>query len=414
MLAACPDQHPAGARIVRQDSCWRISMDGSPIYLKGVGGANRLEVASAFGANAFRTWGGTVESIRADVEKAAQHGMYILQGIHMSKRAEDYRDDSYRNAKRQEVRRLAETFKDTPEIFAWGVGNEIELGGANSAVTWQFVDELAQLIKSIDRRHLVSCVLCNPLALDSIEAYAPHLDFIGMNCYGSIGIVGKMMEKSSYKRPFMVTEWGPDGFWEMPQTAWKAPIEQTSEAKRRVYEQRYRNYILSNPRCMGSFVFLWGQKEERTPTWFSMFVEKEVEGLPLQGEMTPAVEAMHRVWTGKEPEQTAPRIHKMLLDGKAATDNVTADAGKTLVAEVIASDREGDKLTFVWEILKEASVLGFGGSYEPRPERVGDVCIVETGHYSFSLDEPGNYRLYVYVLDNTGYVGTANIPFQIK
>ena len=27
--------------------------------------------------------------------------------------------------------------------------------------------------------------------------------------------------------------------------------------------------------------------------------------------------------------------------------------------------------------------------------------------------ENGEYRLYVYVLDNTGFVSTANIPFQV-
>ena len=34
-----------------------------------------------------------------------------------------------------------------------------------------------------------------------------------------------------------------------------------------------------------------------------------------------------------------------------------------------------DSLTYVWEVLKEATVLGFGGSYEPRPERVGEVAM---------------------------------------
>ena len=68
----------------------------------------------------------------------------------------------------------------------------------------------------------------------------------------------------------MITEWGPTGWWETASTEWKAPIEQTSEEKRQVYEERYTQYISANPRCLGSFVFLWGQKEERTPTWFSL------------------------------------------------------------------------------------------------------------------------------------------------
>lgn len=413
LLVACTATE-TGVSIVQTEEGSRIAVDGTPLYIKGIGGANRLDVAAAAGANAFRTWGGTVESIRKDIEKASEQGMYILQGIGMSKQLADYEDEGYKERKREEVRLLAETFKDAPEIFAWGVGNEIELGNANAAVTWQFVDELAQIIKSVDKRHLVSCVLCNPFALDSIEAYAPNLDFVGMNSYGGIDKLGEFINRSSYKRPFMVTEWGPSGFWEMPSTDWKAPIEQTSEEKRIVYEERYNNYILGNPRCMGSFVFLWGQKEERTPTWFSMFVEKDVEGLPLQGEKTPMVEAMQRVWSGKEPEQTAPVLQSFRLNGKVATESVVAPVNGTLAAEVMAVDRENDRLTYVWEILQEATVLGFGGSYEPRPNRVGEVTVTQDAGYTFSLPSAGNYRLYVYVKDNTGFVATANIPFKVE
>ncbi len=49
--------------------------------------------------------------------------------------------------------------KNDTSLLAWGIGNEIELGNANIAAAWNFVEELAQLIKSIDKRHLVSTVI---------------------------------------------------------------------------------------------------------------------------------------------------------------------------------------------------------------------------------------------------------------
>lgn len=305
--------------IVKESGRYRVAVNGASMYIKGVGGTNRLDIASANGANAFRTWGGTVEAVKKNVEMAKANNMYIMQGIALTKDVNAYYDERYKNEKREEVRLLAETFKECPQIFAWGIGNEVELGKANVAEMWKFIDELARIIKSIDKKHLVANVLCIPFALDSVAAYAPNLDYVGINSYGSIDKLGEMIENTAYKGPFMVTEWGPSGFWEMPATAWKAPIEQNSEEKRIVYEERYNNYILSNPRCMGSFVFLWGQKEERTPTWFSMFVEGNVDGLPLKGEKTPMVEAMQRVWTGKEPTQTAPVLKKFTLNGKVTT-----------------------------------------------------------------------------------------------
>lgn len=401
-------------QIIKESGRYRVAVNGTSMYIKGVGGTNRLDIASTNGANAFRTWGGTVEAVKKNVEMAKANNMYIMQGIALTKDVNAYYDEKYKNEKREEVRLLAETFKECPQIFAWGIGNEVELGKANVAEMWKFIDELARIIKSIDKKHLVANVLCIPFALDSVAAYAPNLDYVGINSYGSIDKLGKMIENTAYKGPFMVTEWGPSGFWEMPTTVWKAPIEQNSEEKRIVYEERYNNYILSNPRCMGSFVFLWGQKEERTPTWFSMFVEGNVDGLPLKGEKTPMVEAMQRVWTGKEPTQTAPVLKKFTLNGREAIESVTVKHNATLKGEVFAVDKEGGKLTYVWEVLKEATELGFGGSYEPRPERVGQVALTEENNYEISIGNPGNYRLYVYVLDNTGYVATANMPFRVE
>lgn len=412
LVMSC-SQPADGVKIVNQNGKYELQIDGTPVYIKGVGGTNSVDLAAENGANAFRTWGGSVEAIRKDLALARANNMYVMQGIGLSQDSAKYYDDAYKNKVREEVRVLAETFKDDPNIFAWGIGNEIDLYNANIGAAWSFVDELSQLIKSIDKRHLTLTVISHDAAaLDSIALYAPSLDFVGINSYGPIGEVGDMVDKSAYKGAFMITEWGPTGWWETTNTEWGAPIEQTSEEKRIVYEDRYNKNILNNKRCMGSFVFLWGQKEERTPTWFSMFVEKNVDGLPLNGEKTPMVEAMERVWTGKEPLQTAPVVKQLSING--STFNVYVAPNKPVEAEVIVQDRENDKLTYVWELLKEATVTATGGAFEPRPDRVGEVVTTDVNTYTTKIKEPGNYRLYVYILDNTGFVSTANIPFQVK
>ena len=78
------------------------------------------------------------------------------------------------------------------------------------------------------------------------------------------------------------------------------------------------------------------------------------------------------------------------------------------------SDREGDKLTYVWEVLKEATITATGGAYEPRPDRVGEVKVTDINLLQLSMSKKGYYRLYVYVLDNAGFVATANIPFAVR
>jgi len=122
---------------------------------------------------------------------------------------------------------------------------------------------------------------------------------------------------------------------------------------------------------------------------------------------------MERVWKGVELTQTAPVIQKFTINGKASIENATVAAGQSFEGNVAVSDKESDKLTYVWEILEEATVLGSGGSHEPRPERIGKVETTDINTFKTTIAEPGNYRLYVYVLDNTGFASTANVPFQV-
>ncbi len=415
-LMSSKSEAQKGIKISEKNGKFELYVDGVSTYIKGVGGTNKIDLAAKNGSNAFRTWSGDVESIKKDLVLAKANNMYIMQGIWLSHDRKSYLDEEYKNKLRKQVKELAEAFKNDPNILVWGIGNEIDHGEkANFGAAWIFVDELAKLIKSIDPRHLVSTVIThNQSALDSIAKYTKNLDLVGINSYGGINGLEAMVDQSDYKGAYMITEWGPTGFWETTSTSWKAPIEQTSEEKRIVYEDRYNHAISGSKRCLGSFVFLWGQKEERTPTWFSMFVENSVEGLPLKGEKTPMVEAMERVWKGVELTQTAPIIQKFTINGKAPIENVTVSAGQPFEGNVTVSDKEGDQLTYVWEILKEATVLGSGGSYEPRPDRVGKVETTNSNSFKTSIAEPGNYRLFVYVLDNTGFASSANVPFQTK
>lgn len=402
--------------IVKKEGGFDLYIDKKLTYIKGVGGTNRLDIAAQSGANAFRTWGGDIASIQSYLELARSNNMFIMQGVDLTKDSTKYHDDDYKNLKREEVRKLVETFKNDPNILAWGLGNEIDHEEkSNTKAAWDFVEELVQLIKSIDKKHLVSTVIThNPKALDMIAKYVPSIDYVGINSYGAINTLDEMFKNSAYQGPFMVTEWGPTGFWEMPKTEWNADIEQTSDEKRIVYEERYTKYIRANPRCLGSFVFLWAQKEERTPTWFSMFVESNIEGLPLNGEKTPMVEAMQRVWQGVELSQTAPILESFTINEKKSIENVYVKQGAIFKANVKVTDKENDALSYVWEILHEATVLGSGGSYEPRPDRLGNVFTTSVPTLSTSVSIPGNYRLYVYVMDNTGFVATSNIPFKVQ
>lgn len=400
-------------QISRQEDRFILYRGAQPYYVKGVGGDRFLESAAAAGANSVRTWGS--QNAAAVLEHAHRYDMTVMLGIWLSHDAESYLNAEYKRSKIAEVQAVLAQCKDHPALLMWSVGNEINLNDADTPEAWGFVNELARLIKTHDPNHpVISVVSFDDQVFNNIARYAPDLDAVGINAYGALPKVRAAIERSAYSGPYLITEWGTDGHWEATKTSWGSPIEPTSAEKAELFRRRYEQDILANQdRCLGSYVFLWGQKQERTPTWYSMFIE-EIPGLTLQKVSCPQVDVMGFSWTGFWPDNRAPEVTAMTINGLMANRDITLAPGQQLVATVNASDPDADRLSFVWELLQKPTELGKGGGFEPRPQRFGEVA--QSTLPSLSLVAPeavGAYRLFVYVLDTNGHVGTANIPFQV-
>ncbi|MDR1652613.1 MAG: hypothetical protein LBS01_02980 [Prevotellaceae bacterium] len=383
--------------------------NGEPFFINGVGGSYQLDKAAGYGVNAFRTWG--IDNVGQDLTNALQNNMYVMVGIWLSQNLADYQKDSYKNAIRAQVQYLLDNYKEHPNLMIWALGNEVRWNAASAP----FLNELATMIREQDKNHPVCAVVLHSQDdVNAIADYAPSVEIIGFNTYGGISVMKNLFMNSRWKGPYIVSEWGPNGHWEVQKTAWGAPIEPTSAAKKQQYYNNYTQYIQNNDRCIGSFVFYWAQKQERTPTWYSMFLEQNVANLPVNGEACPTVEVMEELWTKREAVEKAPVVDGITMNGQAVMQTEGFAAGSTVSAIVNASDPRGYALVYYWEILKEATVLGEGGSYEPRPERIGEIITGSSNVQNIVLpSQAGNYRLFVYVLNGRGMAGTSNIPFQI-
>ena len=159
---------------------------------------------------------------------------------------------------------------------------------------------------------------------------------------------------------------------------------------------------------MGYFVFLWGQKQERTPTWFGMFMP--------DGNETESVDVMHYVWNGRWPENRTPRIHDFTLGGQKAIDNIKLKAGNTYRSQVIVRDLDNDELTYRWVIRRESESKKSGGDQEYIPDAIDDL-FTENSSNTTNLVAPskqGAYRLFIYVEDANNHTAHANIPFLVE
>src|SRR5688572_13879136 len=181
------------------------------------------------------------------------------------------------------------------------------------------------------------------------------------------------------------------------------PIEETSSEKAAVYKSRYEYSVeRDREKCLGSYVFLWGQKQERTPTWYGLFTEK--------GEESEVMDVMQYLWTGSWPSNKAPHIYSLQLNGKKATQQVYVKAGGNVEALAVAMDMDGDPLSYRWELLPEPTKVGEGGDFEERPKAL-DLTGIKEEKGKALLKAPataGAYRLFVYITDGHNNVATAN------
>lgn len=409
-----PDTAPVKVEVRKEGGRYVLLRGGRPYQVKGAGVEfGGIAALAAHGGNSFRTWrtdNGT-QTGQQVLDLAARYGLTVALCIEIGRERHgfDYNDEQAVAAQLEYARGEVRKYKDHPALLAWIIGNEANLFFENPKV-FDAIDGISRMIHQVDGNHPTTTALAgfNGELADLIEQRAPDLDFVSIQMYGDIVNLPRYLEETGFDQPYFVTEWGAIGHWEVATTAWGAPIEQTSSEKAKSYLTAFETAIASNPEQMiGSFVFLWGQKQERTPTWYGMFL--------ADGTETETIDVMHYIWNGAWPDNRAPRIDGMFLDSKTAGEDVVVAAGQQYEARVLAADPDGDALDFHWEIMRESAATQSGGDREKIPETLpGLIRNMNRQRVRVTAPrEPGAYRLFVYAYDGNGNAGHANLPFQV-
>lgn len=409
-LAATLSQAQAiPVEVVAFDGGYTLVREGKPYLVRGAGVAGvGLETLAKRGGNSVRTWG--IEEAQSTLDEAAKHGLTVAMGLPVA--AErfgfDYDDDESIATQRANVRSAVLKYKDHPALLAWIIGNELDMSFTNHRV-YDEVNELSRMIHELDPNHVTTTTITavDRETVELVRGKAPDLDFVSIQAYGALALMPKAIAYLE-EGPFMVTEWGPLGHWEVGKTRWGAPVEPTSTEKARHFLQQYRDLILPylGP-GLGTYAFLWGHKQERTQTWFSLFTES--------GASTGAVDALELAWTGRLPVNQAPVLESLSLARRSAFDSVRLTSGRSYVAKVVASDIDNDNLTYQWSVKPESDATTIGGDLEASIADISDAFDGASDEAMVQLiaPSPGNYRVYVEVHDGQGHAAHANIPFMV-
>ena len=415
---------PNQVKIVKdKDGKYGLTVAGKPFVVKGAGlsytdGTNYKALKEA-GGTAFRTWHTT--HAKQALDSAAHYGLMVAFGLEIDKELHgfDYNDEAKVKEQIAHLKREVDKYKDHPNILCWVVGNELNLlfneaGGLKlvNPKTYIALNEVVDYIHEVDPNRPVTTTFAGgeKTHIDLALKHCPNLDFISFQVYGGLGDIPKIVAASGIDKPFMVTEFGPMGHWEMPSTKWGREIEEPSASKAKGYYTRMQSGLANDPsgKNIGHFAFLWGQKQERTPTWYGMFHKS--------GEATATVDELTKFWTGTYPKNRAPQVDSMKLNGQNAVDNIYLNAGREYGATVFASEPDNDPLTYKWTVLKEVDERSQGGAKEVEPKRINLAGLSEGDHLlQFTAPtKKGDYRLFIYVYDGKGKVGNANIPFFVN
>ncbi len=406
-------QPPIKVEIAKTADGYVLMRGGEPYAVKGAGMVvDDIRRFAAHGGNSIRTWAtdNEYQDTKELLDAAQENGVTVALGLSMKaeRHGFDYDDPDAVAEQLETVREEVLKYRDHPAVLFWLVGNELNHSYSNPGV-WDAVDDVAEMIHELDPNHPVTTPVSGfkPDVIAEIQARAPAVDFISFQMYGSLFGLADLIAETGFEAPFMMTEWGTIGYWEMEKTSWGTPTELTSSEKADVFRRAHDEILAPlDGQLIGSYAFLWGQKQERTPTWFGLLTE--------DGRETETVDVMHYIWTGSWPANRTPRVDAITLDGKRYEESVVLEPGKAYDAAFDVFDREGDPLTYRWEVKPESESRKSGGDREaPLPNLEGLLSDSDSAGTTIIAPAPGKYRLFAYAYDGQGHAAHANIPFLV-
>ena len=215
--------------IIKTEDGFKLLRNGEYYYVNGAGGDTYLKELADIGGNSIRTW--ATGNGLAVLDSAHKHGLTVCMGLWVNheRHGFDYNDEYAIKAQLKGFEDAIIKMRDHPALLMWAVGNEVDLFYSNFRV-WNAVEDIAAMIKRLDPNHPTMTVTAgiDVAEVAMIKEFCPSIDILGINTYGGIGPLADQVRKYGWKKPYMVTEWGPHGHWESPTVSWGEAVEANS------------------------------------------------------------------------------------------------------------------------------------------------------------------------------------------
>ncbi|MFD2026762.1 discoidin domain-containing protein [Promicromonospora aerolata] len=413
-----PDSGPSTVEVVGGNGSWDLRVDGQPYTVRGFTWGPAFSAADHYmpplvemGANTIRTWGTGADTEQL-LDSAAAHDVRVVMGFWLlpgggpgSGGCIDYRTDAgYKAETKADILNWVETYKNHPGVLMWNIGNEAILGLQNCYSGTEleeirhayaaFVNEVSVAVHQADPNHPTTSTDAWAGAWPYIEASAPDLDLLSINAYGDVCNIREAWETGGYDRPYLLTEGGAAGEWEVPDDANGVPEEPTDLEKERAYVDSWRCLREHDGVALGATFFHYGIEGDFGGVWFNI--------LPGDNKRL-GYYSIARAWgVDTSAMNTPPRISAMTVPGSTAVE-----AGERFTVSLDVTDPDGDPIT---------SNVMLNSKYINNAGGIAQAEFTQTAPGTFQVTAPemlGVWKVYVFAEDGNGNVGVETRSFRV-
>ncbi|MFF0167656.1 discoidin domain-containing protein [Streptomyces prasinus] len=397
---------------------WQLTVGGQPYTVKGLTWGPAIADAPKYmpdvksmGVNTIRTWG-TDGGTKPLLDSAAAHGIKVVNGFWLqpgggpgSGGCVNYvTDTTYKNNMLTEFAKWVEAYKSHPATLMWNVGNESVLGLQNCYSGTEletqrnayasFVNDVAKKIHSIDPDHPVTSTDAWTGAWPYYKRNAPDLDLYSMNSYGDICGAQEDWEEGGYTKPYIITEGGPAGEWEVPDDANGVPDEPTDVQKAEGYTKAWDCVTGHRGVALGATLFHYGIEHDFGGVWFNLVPD---------GLKRLSYYSVKRAYTGTAGGDNTPPVITNMTVSPASS----APAGGEFTVRADVRDPDGDPITYK---------VFLSGNYASGDKRLVEAEWRSTGNGTFAVTAPeklGVWKVYIQAEDGRGNAGIETKSVEV-
>ena len=403
-------------KVQKTESGWELIVDGKPYEVKGATFGyddytekydDYFKDLKSIGVNTIRTWA-TGKNTPKLLDTAEKYGIKVMLGIWMRHgRAGMEADDSFdyindKEGKKEQYRNaieVVETYKDHPAVLTWGVGNEVYLNMSTDEekkVYSKLLENICTYIKMIDPNHPITSVEAWTFGMDWWSKYVPSIDIYGLNSYGAgVNFLQHEMQKRNIDKPYIITEYGVTGEWDIKEKIHDVKIEPNDTEKYDAIARGISNNITNKPNNLGVFVFHYSDGLNHMSSWLNTH---------HNGKMRLQYWAIKEAYTGEKPINIVPKIKTFSL----TKEPVESDTWIPVSLEV--SDKENDNLEFEFYYNQRTGT-------RVRRDQINKLKHKGSYKDGFEIKVPNEYggiKVYVNVIDSYPNVGIATTSIFIN